>query len=51
MLLKNLDVERELVNGSRGIVVGFQEDPSNGQKCKQNIFFSRFHILIWQTHW
>lgn len=37
MLAKNLDVSQGLVNGARGVVVGFESD----QKGKVNFFLKK----------
>ena len=45
MLAKNLDVEKGLVNGARGVVTGFEKDMKGAK------ILSIFHIRKWMKYY
>lgn len=45
MLTKNMDVQRGLVNGARGVVIGFEGKKESKHKCFLHFLFYFFFLI------
>lgn len=51
MLLSNMNIEEGLVNGSRGVVVGFETTPTSGSRKMPVVQFARTRITVERFTW
>lgn len=51
MLLSNMNIEEGLVNGSRGVVVGFESTPTSGMRKMPVVQFARTRIAVERFTW